>query len=605
MEQLFFSNVVKLRSAVMLIRFLILHLTLVTVVGCNISDESSNENESNDERYFSVSDNVVYDSEKLTFIINGVDYQNIIQSFSSADNNHIVFTSVNNTKKIDIITIDLNTGNEKLLSTIQNGIPFDPVINNNGDYAYSLHINSVSMSEVYFNNNLLELPTGLYKNLSINDGFLIGHYSSLGGKENNILIYDFTLAEMSLVPITVIPDKVSFSDDQILVKGLSFDGFGRSIYEVDPWSKTVQFISKLNSPATEESILLEKAVEHLVQYDPMLSLACASNDLGRLTWYVSYRLEAMSYLARTNSTNISFPFNHIISKSIDCLLGQYEFDTDKDFVGWTTKKYSIDKNTELSLLIDNTQILYVLLKLANNQQASPSQLIKIQSIGKDLFNYYEDNYDASASMYKFKKGINFWADGVWLPWNMQNTYALALIELYKSTNNYEYLSKVIMLFESFKNELVVIDDHLIWHYWPDIFYTGWTAADYISINTPERAASEDVLYEDTIHGSINVLFLLNYYRDIEKNETEHKRIISQLNNTLSNLETDNKYSRFVSGNIEYDPASIIHLPYHGGGWSRLGSNSLKNNVKVGIPNKDVFFEGDKVFSYLSFLSDYE
>ena len=47
-----------------------------------------------------------------------------------------------------------------------------------------------------------------------------------------------------------------------------------------------------------------------------------------------------------------------------------------------------------------------------------------------------------------KKGIPFWADGVWLPFNMQNMWGLCLIELYKATADNKYRFRALKLAET-------------------------------------------------------------------------------------------------------------------------------------------------------------
>lgn len=567
------------------------------VIGCNKA-ESPEKTES---LMFKINEYLIYDKRDNTFVINGKKFDNVVQSSLSQNMKNSIVTVVNN-KKVDVIVARGDANDVIEYKSLDSSILFDPVVNNNGDFAFAKQGDKISESKLLLNNVLLDLPSGLYKGLVMNNEFILAHYSDKVGKSNKLLVYYLTSEEFFFYSLSIIPDSFKFlSDDNIYIEGVSTVSNDRMQSVFNIYDNEIQFSNVAEFSGNLDATLAKNALLKLSLNDPGLSLACIDNSLGRLSWFVSYRLDALSYFATSKHSSSQLPYDRFIKNAVDCLLEQYEYDSELSIIGWPTTKYSLSKQSRLSLMVNNAQIAYVLLKLARKSQLNKEQKQKAISIAKDLYDFYESDFDYSHSLYKFQYGIDYWADGIWMPWNMQNTFGLVLLELYAITGEDIYLKRAELLIKTFLSETSIKGDTLLWHYWPSNFYAGWRKDNELSVNSPSREPTVDTLYEDSIHASTNVLFITQYYNRME----EDYEYYTQLRNTLIKMGRNGSYSRFISADHTVENTHLMFLPYHGGGWASLGNSELKNSIAIGIPNIDVFFEGDQVFSYVTFLSDYE
>jgi len=346
--------------------------------------------------------------------------------------------------------------------------------------------------------------------------------------------------------------------------------------------------------------LLYLGLDYIRKHDPALSLACSNNDLGRLSWNVSYRLEALIGL-HAFDPNSSFPAKQVIASAIKCLLATADLSDREGSIGWPTRKYSISGTDRLSLMVDNAAILYPMLLAANGGLTDASDREKIINLAEQFYDHYEPDFNEVTGKYHFDKGIPFWADGVWLPFNMQNIWGLCLIELYKATALFRYKLRALKLAETFKQEWIYLDDgRILWHYWPQEFYDGWDEHDNLSINTPSRPASTDSLYEDLSHSGINIKFILEIYRNFPASPITASDI-EAIYLTIDGFRYGDEYSRFMSGDINYQPPSRIYIPQYG--WNELGEEKLYEQIKNGIPSASSLFDGDLAYSYLLTLNE--
>lgn len=575
----------------------LLSLCFLIIVGC----EKEEAIESTATSIFKISDSVSFDDRKNSFIVNGNEFNNVVQSSLSNNKINSIVTVVEN-RKIAVVVTKNDSDEIVEYKTVDSSVLFDPVVNDNGNFAFVKQMDKITESQILLNNNILDLPVGLYKGLVMNNDFIIAHYSEKTGKDNKLLVYNLSNSESFFYSLSITPDSFRFlSGDEIYIEGLSTISNNRKQSIFNIYDDEIQYSDVEESSRDIDVILSNSALLKLTVNDPGLSLACIDNSLGRLSWFVSYRLDALSYFASKKDLSPKLPYDSFIENAVDCLLDQYEFDSELSIIGWSTTKYSLSKDSRLSLMVNNAQIAYVLLKLARKNQLNKAQKAKVISISERLYDFYERDFDYSNSLYKFQYGIDYWADGVWMPWNMQNTFGLALLELYDVTGKAIYFKRAELLMQSFINETSIHGNRLLWHYWPSRFYGGWSEEDNLSVNTQSREPMFDTLYEDTIHASTNVLFISEYYR---RSDVKFDYYI-QLNNTLEKMFENGTYSRFISADNTIKNSHLMYLPYHGGGWASLRNSALKKSVASGIPNVDVFFEGDKVFSYVTFLSDYE
>jgi hypothetical protein len=168
-----------------------------------------------------------------------------------------------------------------------------------------------------------------------------------------------------------------------------------------------------------------------------------------------------------------------------------------------------------------------------------------------------------------------------LPFNQQNAFGLVLLELYTATGDNKYRERAIRLAASFESEFEYTSNGgLIWHYWPGIFYDGWTAADDVSDNTPNKIPQVDNLYEDVSHASINIAFIFRFMA-ICGNNIFTFQDIGALRKTLENIRYGEKYSRFISGDIDYQSPLIRFRP--GFAWIQVNDVKLKEQyMKVTV-----------------------
>jgi hypothetical protein len=257
---------------------------------------------------------------------------------------------------------------------------------------------------------------------------------------------------------------------------------------------------------------------------------------------------------------------------------------------WPTKKYSISRTTELSLLVDDATISYALLKACNSGVVTSNDLIKkIVILGNELFEKSEQEFDNDYGCYKVRRGIEYTYDGVVLPFNQQNAFGLVLLELYASTGDNRYRERATELAVSFKSEFEYTDnDRLICHYCPRVFYHGWTNNDNISNNMPNKAIQVDVLYEDMSHAAWNIAFILRFMEVFKNNDIFVYQDIIALKKTLEGTRYGIEYSRFMSGDVVYQQPQIRFRPYFA--WTKLNDVFLKEQYARGVPFYYPFFD---------------
>ncbi len=331
------------------------------------------------------------------------------------------------------------------------------------------------------------------------------------------------------------------------------------------------------------------------QKDPALALACSSNDLGRVSWNVAYRLMVLAEYRKLIPES-EIPVATIASAAVDCLLANYE--KTRTLIGWSTRKYALDRKEPLALLVDNAMPLYPMLKMARDGWLEESQKEKIIEISKEIFDFYEPDYRKSADGYIFRKGIKFWADGVVLPFNQQNIFGLDLLEMYLITGDTRYRDRVIELAENFKASWTLTDENsALWNYWPKEYYRGWRKEDDISVNTPSLDASEP-RYEDTSHSGINVKFMLEVYKNLPDGPVSANDI-RLLANTLKRFQIGDSYSCFIDGNRD-EKLSDRCVPSFG--WTELDNEKLREQIARGLPEVMPLFESEWSIAYAAALA---
>ncbi|NLC69618.1 MAG: hypothetical protein GX754_12745 [Clostridiaceae bacterium] len=528
--------------------------------------------------------------------------QNLLyyESYSSTNQNNSIYTIAEKSRTPQVF---INLSGEKERLTDSAHIEFNPVVNNNGDYAYAVHEYSTAESYIVLNGQIIAgtiEAKGLYKILEIDEKNLVFIYERLYDDKSFICIYDLERNSLKRKLIPFYVQKMKFiNSENILLQAFNTNNMSMDIYLYNLYNDDLTPL--LNSKQDEildevcfdkyftidtvsgdlDAKLLLNAYYMLFNYQENEPFSNSNNFLGRLSWNQSYRLEALIQLWNLNNDEqIKTKINSVVENIMVNSNGEIGIEDryNPSFL-WASKKYSIDKQTPISLMVDDAKIIYPMLLAVNQGLIEDAGLAdRIVENAKKMHKYYEPYYNTKENMYIFPKGIAFWADGIWMPFNQQNVYGLVLIELYKATDDELYKDRCVELAEKFKSEFVYKDgQYLAWHYWPELLYQGWTKQDGLSINTPEQEPQIDCLYEDTSHAGINVKFILEF-KDCFGDLVFTGNDINMLKNTFEDKIITGKepfaFSRFMSGDLDYQKPSFRFVPNYG--WTQLKTESMFN-----------------------------
>jgi len=219
------------------------------------------------------------------------------------------------------------------------------------------------------------------------------------------------------------------------------------------------------------------------------------------------------------------------------LIQQYEKDK------WKATKYNDLKKAERLLVLDS-MIIYSMTSLCNNLKKDCKFKNQINNILEEIYLYHENSYDKDYNHYIFNKDAK---NKDFLPYNMQNVFALALIENLRFNDNKKYLKKTEQLFDSFYIN----------------FYNNKSYWDYRPIYSKNHSRFKG-RGEDIRHASWNVFFLMEFckYASISyKNKC--KFIEKKLNEIFIQLTVNNGFKQ----NLFSD--KIISLKYPEWFWIKL------------------------------------
>ena len=587
-------------------------------IGC---DGDTSQKKFDSEPQYTIFGEFPFDASSNSVRIGDKYFKNVYQLSKDRQGNFIIFSTVENYEQPRLLLLNLSNNVLSSLSR-DTAIPFDPVVNSQGFYAYAKHDSSVSVSTVYLNEKELALPKGLYKNLAINDYYLVFEGIEQNSEYSKLFIYDLDASSLDSFSIPIVVSKLYMvSDESVYLYGTNNDTAEQSSYFIDSLANpntlrvselsdkvcipTHYFTSSIerlpdlkcyNESNEREELIYSLIYDSFISKDPSLSLACSNNYLGRLSWGVSDKVAALVDILQYEKLNgaleahTDLPLNTIFETAVNCLLNNAG--RDDAHILWPTKKYSLDGNTLLSLAVDDLSVMYPLLKASRLGLLSSTNKSKVTSLFRNYYNQLESDYNNVEHIYHFKYGDSFWADGVALPWNMSNMIGLNLIEAYLNTSDVGYLSRLNSIADSFNREIYVNqqDYSLYWSYWPSFYYIGWSTSDGISKNFPEKNTSADYLYEDVLHAGINVKFIYEYTSLIGEATFSYEKL-GYLKNTYNKLKVGSKYARFISGDVIYSKPSLRFIPDYG--WSEFNDEQV-----VIYPSYYPLFEGDHLFDYV-------
>ena len=541
----------------------------------------------------------------IAIIYNLVNQKNVINKFYSAN------------KKFSFISKledgNINIYEKKLIykKKIKNSDKYKKIlsVDNRGNILYasiSAKPHYASRSRIYFNEQQLKVNPGTHASAINYDNIFVWKFFHYLTNEKRFWLY-FYDAKLQKVRYIILgnkfPEKVFFLDKQHLyietfdgVKTESFtldlDDFNlRSSYKINISKNFLKESLILNnkSMSSEQIQLINYFNEEFANNDPSGNLSKLDNYEGRLSWYISKKLEALInihelYKKNLISLNKYYDLQGIINEYIGNILKSYERIENK--AGWPTKKYSKDKNTKLYLSVNNSTIFYPLLLSIN------SDLINDENRKKKILSLFELFFDQHEKNFLYKKNVyiinndNFPYKGI-EPLNFQSQFGLCLIEAYKATKNTKYLDKIILLANSIKTQITLLEDgSLIWPY-------------HYSEHANLLSNQEKKIGEDMSHASINVNFLLEssdllgksfYFADLNNklNYTLDKNMY------LEKLEFNSHLNDDSSKSYKYLPKSY---------WLKLENKKLNYIHLKNLIAKDNYFENSRLLSFSILLKN--
>ena len=545
-----------------------------------------------------------YDTAKDLSSIGNNTINNLVTFSFSQNKKNLILSKIKNYDEPEIY-ISKYDNLEQI--TNNNSIEIDPLINNNGDYAYLSFYNSTSEGEIFFNSQKLDLEKGLYKLLALNNNSLFFSLERLYDNKHLLYRYNINSQKLDYIEIEgVVVKAIHLDDDETILQVYNENRqinelfLLNSVLDITDFKKNNEFLLdddenniKIYSftNITKNEKYLFNSYYTLLHNNLQNSYSNGNNYLGRLTWYVTYRLEALIKLyKKTNDQRIK----NIIINSINKIV----FNMNKKMLSWCTKKYSLDKNSNLSLIVDDSRIFYSLMLFVNSSIESSELKQRILKYSKKFYTEKLKQFDNKHSLFRIVYGIKFQLDGVYTPSNWQNIFGLFTIELYKSTHKEEYIDFLILIGKKFKNQFQYSDENILWHYWPTEYYNGWDLESNISINTPTKLKEIDVLYEDTSHAGENLKFIINFNSEVLSSIFTNDDIVL-IKNTLQNNIVQKRYSRFISGDTTYDLPKFRFFPYYG--WSELENLDLQNLYLNILPNIYPNFESEYLLAYINQL----
>ena len=472
------------------------------------------------------------------------------------------------------------------ISIVSGGLYSNPIVNNNGDYAYILSSKSFSNTCIILNKKEIKKTCGYFNwNLiaSEKELFWLSSTGKSGGYTYWLNRYDIKSKAVSQIRLEQLPMQLKI----VKMYGLVLLGFNES-----QGSYTVYFLSnnfkELNKRKfTSGSVYLRDnhnlvdvvqvmgtsnlatlfyALKNLYNYQFLEPFSSGNNKYGRLSWLVSYRLKGMVALySITGNRRILDLIRSTVSNMISHSENSIYYST----------RYSIDSKHKVNMLVDNAMIYDALLDAY--YYLKPEVQKKLLKKATSAFNFYEKNWHGK---YYFSSSIPILYDGVPMPLNMQNSMGLAVISLYKITKKNYYLKRVRVLYNNFKRNILDVNHKIVWHYWPEA-NKGWGNGVFESKHSPNMKPSNDILYEDTSHASTNIEFI---YRASLLLGIKNPISIEKLGNQV--CISPFTFSRFISGDTEYNKPSLIYIPI--GYWikAKCVRKLYARNIKLPYPDFD-------------------
>lgn len=600
---------------------IVVGILILLLVSCPHSNNSKADSDSSSSILFK---DIQYDLQTGRSVIEGKEIVNPIVQYALSGNKRFLITSeVRNKSQPLIVLYDLSNDTEKIL-TDGTEIAYYPAVNNNGNYAYVCTSNSNSVSRLFLNGSEITLQGNtLYYHLSLSNSFLF--FAELKNKQLTICRYNIKTAFIERIAVSddlKVAEAAAFDDNKVLIQAYSVSKMTANVYTVDFSNLSIQCITGnvgikneyLRKVVYAEEFIVDAfegnsaslvyAYLDIIKGGLGLPFAFSDNRYGRLSWYINYQLEGL--LALCKSLNYPKELVLQLQMAVQAVLdvrNKYNGIPNSEFTvseGWAARKYSLDETTAINYLVMDAMILYPLLSYAGTKMCCESTKIDILNISTILWEYYEKWY--KNGHYWIQKGMNFYLDGVIMPWNYEAAWGTCLLQLYTLTGDIKYKKRAADLAQSFKSECIYTPrGRLIWFYWPQWFQQGWTADQNISIHTPEKEPYSYMLYEDSTHGGLNAKFIHCFY-SAYPDEVFTAADMQALTKTAESLLISGKYYRFLNADESaypypagYENETSMYGAY---GWNDLCLPKMKQLYSNFFETGGVFFDSSISFAYI-------
>lgn len=473
--------------------------------------------------------------------------QSVSQYDESSNKQYLIFANVvNHQSVLSLLTAGNDTPKQLIVSSKKQNYP---VVNNQGDYAYS-DLNF----EVYLNGKAITTGTGLYQYLTINNNYLAFSYdlSSKAKLADSYVgylgIYNLTTQQTVQYQVPGYIQKLVFWGNTLLAQVYNTNLQQMIVYQVNPATGSFHqlinntesqffYIDKTNLviesiSGNEASRIFFAALYNWKTHYMSNSFAHLNNYQARMTWIEAFWLQGLYALYQKTQSQIILDQ---IRTSIAAILSQAIIVNGKQQF-WPTTEYSLQNDP-----LENTGCNAAIMMALTQAATAPNLLLtstksKIVQLAIAYYQSIEPNYLANEQLYRHTYGADQDDDGLWLPFNQQSMIGMMLINLYQLTDDEQYRTRVQALANNFKSQWSVIGgNRLQWQYSPKQYYQGWNTGQHISVHQPSRSPTTPPTHGvDTSHAALSVRFM-ERMNQLTNGQYLSSTQQTQLQNTLANM----------------------------------------------------------------------
>ena len=474
--------------------------------------------------------NVIYDEGSLTYTVRGKEYANLFEYGESPNGRYSVYVASQLGEDPEAWLYDSETDEHRQLTDNLYLFEHDVHVDNEGNWAAVV---SRSYSVIYNGETVTE-DGPKYRSLCFVDGGLFFAALDASARTSSLYLYDTGRGEVSVIasdlPLAT-GECAAYGENAVLFETYNYetetsavwearledgawrlgpvtDGDGNSFLRIVPEGVRVEQVT-----GDDNAMYLFNAYYWLERYQNGEPWSGATDSFGRLSWNETYRLRGMlKLLEKTGDETLKADIAGAVRRMISTREAAYgESGRDTDRFLYPSIHYSVDKESKLTLMVNNGMIYWAMLLAANAGCLPEEDCRAVISMAEAAFEYYEEDWDTENGFYRYRKGTPTKTDGINQPFGQQNLFGLCLIELWKATGEAKYRERCFALAESFAREIDIAENgQAIWHYELQRYYDGWSEADGLSVNTPAKAPVADPPYEDASHGGMNAMFIFSF-----------------------------------------------------------------------------------------------